>query len=178
MTSDDLVTIGQILKPFGVKGEVRVRSLSDVPGRFERLSVVTLETPTGERLSTSVDHVRVDHDSYVVRFKAFSTPEEAALFRGALVKVTRDETLSLPEGQYFEYDLIGMNVKTEDGRVLGTLKEVLEAPSHAVFVVQGDRGEVLIPAAKELVVSVDVPHRIMTVRLLEGMLDESADEKV
>src|SRR5919202_995814 len=126
MRADELVTIGQILKPFGVKGEVRVRSLSDVPGRFERLETVMLETSGGQTLSTSVDHVRADHDSYVVRFTAFSTPEEAAPFRGALVKITRDPTLALPEGQYFEYDIIGITVKTVDGRLLGTLKEVLD----------------------------------------------------
>jgi 16S rRNA processing protein RimM len=171
MKSKDLVTIGQVLKPFGIKGEVRVRSLSDVPGRFERLSEVILETPSGEILSTSVHHVRADQNSYVIGFKAFSTPEQAASYRGAWIKVTRDDTASLPDGQYFEDDLIGMTVKTEDGESLGTLNDVLDVPSHAVFVVQGDRGEVLIPAAKELILSVDVPHRIMTVRLIDGMLE-------
>jgi 16S rRNA processing protein RimM len=173
MKSKDLVTIGQILKPFGIKGEVRVRSLSDVPGRFEHLGEVMLEAPSGEVLSTSVHHVRADQNSYVIGFRAFSTPEQAAIFRGAWIKVTWDETASLPDGQYFEDDLIGMTVKTEEGESLGTLNDVLEAPSHAVFVVQGDRGEILIPAAKELVLSVDVPHRIMTVRLIEGMLENS-----
>jgi 16S rRNA processing protein RimM len=175
MKSDDLVTIGQILKTFGVKGEVRVRSLSDVPGRFERLGDVMLEALSGERLSTSVDHVRADHSSYVIGFKAFSTPEQAAPFRGALIKVVRDQTVCLPEGHYFEYDLIGITVKAEDGRLLGTLKEVLDVPSHDVFVVEGDRGEILIPAAKELVVSVDMDQKMMTVRLLEGMLEDETD---
>jgi 16S rRNA processing protein RimM len=177
MTSKDLVTIGQILKPFGLKGEVRVRSLSDVPGRFERLTEVLLEAPSGEILSTSVHHIRADQNSYVIGFEAFATPEQAASFRGAWIKITRDKTASLPDGQYFEDDLIGMTVKTEDGEPLGTLNEVLDVPSHAVFVVQGDRGEILIPASKELVLSVDVPHRTMTVRLIEGMLENSQTER-
>jgi 16S rRNA processing protein RimM len=173
MSSGELVAIGQIIKPFGVRGDVRVRSLTDVPGRFERLGSVTLETPSGRVLQTSVTRVRADRDSYVVGFLAFSSPEEASAFRGALIKIEWDGSNSLPEGQYLECDLLGMVVRTEEGRMLGTLEEVVHTASNAVFLVRANDEEILIPATRQVVVEVDVPNRRMTVRLIEGLLESS-----
>jgi 16S rRNA processing protein RimM len=174
MSATELVAIGQIIKPFGVRGDVRVRSLTDVPGRFDALGTVTLETPSGRVLQTAVTRVRPDRDSYVVGFQAFSTPEAASAFRGALIKIERDGTYALPDGQYLECDLLGMTVRSEDGRVLGTLDEVLHTASNAVFVVRGNTDEILIPATKQVVVAVDVPRRMMMVRLIEGLLESGA----
>jgi 16S rRNA processing protein RimM len=166
----DLVTIGQILKPFGVRGDVRIRLLSDLPGRFESLPTVTLETPSGRQLQTSVRRVRAVRNSYVVGFEAFCTPEEAGAFRGALIKVPRAQQ-TLPEGQYLECDLIGSTVNAEDGRCLGTLDEVLQTDSNAVFVVHGELGEILVPGTREVVVGVDVPNKTMTVHLVDGLIE-------
>jgi 16S rRNA processing protein RimM len=173
MRAEDLVGIGQNIKPFGIRGDVRVRSLTDVPGRFERLGSVTLETPSGRLLQTSVTRVRADRESYVVGFQAFSSPEEASAFRGALIKVQSDRSNSLPEGQYLECDLLGMIVRTEEGRTLGVLEDVLHTAGNAVFLVRADHEEILIPATKQAVAEIDVPSRIMTVRLMKGLLESS-----
>jgi 16S rRNA processing protein RimM len=165
----ELVTIGQILKPFGIRGDVRVRSLSDVPGRFESLDIVTLETPSGRQVQTTVTRVRADRDSYVVGFQAFATPEEAAAFRGALIKVPKAAHL-LPEGKYLECDLVGLAVQSEDGQALGTLDEVLQTDSNAVFVVHGQHGEVLVPATREVIVAIDLSNQTVTVRLIDGLI--------
>ncbi|MGH7428392.1 MAG: ribosome maturation factor RimM [Candidatus Methylomirabilaceae bacterium] len=158
-----------IEKPFGVKGEVRVRSLSDVPGRFEGLKDVTLVAPSGRSLVTVVNRVREHSGSYLLGFDAFSTPEEAAEFRGAFVKISRGAAPPLPAGQYYEFELVGMTVVTETGRLLGTLEEVLETGSNHVFVVRREGREILIPGLRQVVTSVDLQRRTMTVRLIPGM---------
>ncbi|MGQ0811739.1 MAG: ribosome maturation factor RimM [Nitrospiraceae bacterium] len=163
----ELVTIGKIEKPFGVRGEVRVRSLSDVPGRFEGLKEVTLVSPSGRVLNTAVSRVRSGGASYILGLDAFSTPEEAALFRGGLIQIPRGQSPALPPDQYYEGDLIGMEVRDEAGRSWGTLEEVWDIPGNLVFVVRGDRGEQLIPAVRERVASVDVAKRLVTVRDVE-----------
>ena len=80
--TDSLVTIGQILKPFGIRGDVKVESMSDVPGRFEGLQTVYLTRPheAAVPMETTVTQVRAVNAGYLVRFSAFSTPEEAAHF--------------------------------------------------------------------------------------------------
>jgi 16S rRNA processing protein RimM len=170
----DLVAIGQIVKSFGVKGDVRVKSLSDVPGRFEGLREVTVETPSGKTVETIVNRVRKDHDSYVIGLEAVSSPEEAATFRGSLLKIPEDQVPALPKGQYYEFQLIGMTVTDEHEAPLGTLEEIMETGSHPVFVVRSDGREWLIPGRQAVIASMDVDQRTMMVRRAGIVEDEHA----
>ena len=164
----ELVTIGRIERSFGVRGEARVRSLSDVPGRFEHLREVTLAASNGKSLVTRVTHVRSGGPTLIVGFDAFTTPEQVSEFRGALVQVPRGDSPALPNDHYYQCDLIGMVVQDEAGMVLGRLEDVLTFAENQAFLVRQNGKELLIPAAKQLVVAVDVTGRVMTVRLPEG----------
>ena len=166
MTADtaQFVTIGKIIKPFGVKGQVRVHSLTDVPGRFEGLSEVTVVPTSRPPFVTAVKSVRKDRTSYVVGFDAFSTPEEAAVCRGALLTIPETETPPLPTGRYYQFQLLGLQVQDDSGRTMGTLEEIIETPGNAVFAVRGEGGEVLIPAARSAIASVDLEGRLLVVR--------------
>lgn len=169
---DELVTIGKIERTFGVRGEVRVRSLSDVPGRFERLQTVTLRSPSGKTVTTTVTQVRAGGDSYIVGVEAFANPEEAAEFRGGYVQIPRQQSPALPAGQYYESDLIGMVVRDEDHRPLGILEEVWDLPGHHVFVVRQQGQELLVPATKQAVASVDLAQRVVTIRRGEVLVGD------
>jgi 16S rRNA processing protein RimM len=160
----ELITIGKIAKPFGVRGEVRVLSLSDVPDRFRALGQVTLVDPSGRAVTTTVKSVREDRGAFIIGVEALSNPEEAAVFRGGWIKIHQDQALSLPEGQYFEFQLIGMAVFDETGQLLGTLEDVLETGSNAVFVVRGEGGETLVPGIRDAIESVNVRERTMAIR--------------
>ena len=163
----ELVTIGKILRPFGVHGEVRVESLTDVPGRFESLPPVTLVMPTGESFETTITHVRKMGEAYAVRFSAFSTPEEAGPYRGAWVQMHPESVPPLPPAQYYHFELIGLEVHDETGRVLGTLEDILELPHQHLFVVRHKDEEHLIPAVRRMITHVDTDAGIMTVLPLE-----------
>jgi 16S rRNA processing protein RimM len=169
VSGSELVAVGRIERPFGVKGEVKVRSLSDVPGRLEALTDVSLVARDGKRIETQVTSVRRAGDRFLVGLAGVTTPEEAGQWRGGYIEVPRGTAPALPAGQYYECDLIGLTVQDERGRSVGTLEQVWELPRSHVFAVRGTRGEVLIPAAKDLIVSVDLEGRIMTVRMIEGL---------
>ena|SRR5690348_3230300 len=168
------VTIGKIIKPFGVKGHVRVHSLTDVPGRFEGLTEVTIVPPSAPSFVTAVNSARKHGPSYVVSFAAFSTPEEAAACRGALLTIPESETPPLPSGRYYQFQLLGLQVEDDAGRLLGTLQEIIETPGNAVFAVRGEAGDVLIPAAHSAIASVDVDGRRIVVR--RAAIVEERDE--
>jgi 16S rRNA processing protein RimM len=171
--SDD-VTIGQIVKPHGVRGDVRVRSLSDVPGRFEALARVTLVPASGESLATAVRHVRPHGDGcYIVGFEAFATPEDAGRFRGALITIPRDAAVPHQPGSFYHYELVGLSVVTEDGGRVGRIEDILDTPGNAVFVVRDEGHEVLVPAAQSIIAGVDLDRRVMTVRNLPGLLGDA-----
>ena len=165
----DLVTIGKIERPFGVRGEVKVRSLSDVPNRLQQVREVTLVSPSGIVMTTNVTHARPGGRSYIMGFEAFSTPEEAAQFRGGMLQIPRSSSPQLGENEYYEYELIGMTVRDESGAVLGILEEIWQLPGNPVFVVRHAGRELLIPATKKAVASVDRVERCMAVRAGEGV---------
>ncbi|MCE3222362.1 MAG: rimM [Nitrospira sp.] len=167
----ELVTIGRIERSFGVRGEARVRSLSDVPGRFEALRQVTIAGSGGKTLETVVTHVRPGGPTWIMGFEAFTTPEQVAEFRGGFLQAPRGDSPALPADQYYQCDLIGMLVQDEAGTLLGRLESVLDMSDNQSFVVRQDGKDVLIPAAKQVVVAVDVAGRVMTVRLPEGFGD-------
>lgn len=164
----ELVTIGKIERSFGVRGEARVRSLSDVPGRFEALRQVIIAGPGGKTIETVVTHVRPGGPTWIMGFEAFTTPEQVAEFRGGLLQAPRGDSPALPTDQYYQCDLIGMLVQDESGAQLGRLEEVWDMSDNQSFVVRQDGKEILIPAAKQVVLGVDVAARVMTVRLPEG----------
>ncbi len=163
------VTVGLIERPFGVRGEVKVRSLSDVPGRFEGLRRVSLVAKGGKTWDTDVTHVRRAGAGYILGLCGITTPEEAGLWRGGLIQTTRGAVPVLPEGQYYECDLIGLAVYSEAGQLIGVLENILAFSGNHVFVVRQGTKEVLIPAAKELITTVDVGAHRMIVRLIDGL---------
>ncbi len=163
MSETEFVTVGKIVKPFGVRGQVRVLSLTDVPKRLENLGEVTLETASGHSLVTEVTDVHYDGRSYLLRFAAFSTPEEVKAYRGAWIKIPQGSVPPAPEGHHYQFELIGLTVKEESGDLLGVLEEVIETPVQHLFVIRGQGREWILPASKKWITKIDIPGQEMTV---------------
>ena len=171
----DLVAIGQVVRVHGLNGDVRVRSLSDVSGRFDTLTQVTVEGPGGARRELVVRAARPIGNDYLVSFDGINRAEAAAELVGCFLQITEDRAALLPEGQYYQHDLVGMAVRTEEGTAVGTLAEILPTGANEVFVVRkADGREQLIPATREVVRSVDVSGRLMTIRRVPGLLEDEA----
>jgi 16S rRNA processing protein RimM len=168
----DLVTIGKIERPFGVRGEFKVRSFTDVPGRFAQLTQVHVFASTGQTFEKTVTHVRSVGSAYVMGLVGVTTPEEAGMLRGGLIQVPRAPASALAADVYFECDLVGMTVENEQGSEVGVLETILEIPENQVFVVRKGAEEVLIPAAKNFVASVDLARRRMTVRGIDELVGD------
>jgi len=168
----DLVTIGKIERPFGVRGEFKVRSLSDVPGRLDQLKQVQVLRPTGQMIDRTVTRVRRAGSTYIMGLEGVTTPEEAGMLRGGLIQVPRSPAAMLSADVYFECDLIGMTVENERGEEVGMLETILEIPDNHLFVVRKGTEEILIPAAKSFVTSVDLTRRRMIVRGIEDLVED------
>ncbi|THI84681.1 MAG: 16S rRNA processing protein RimM [Nitrospira sp. CG24A] len=168
----DLVTIGKIERHFGVRGEFKVRSLSDVPGRLDHLKQVQVLETTGRTIEMTVTHVRRAGSTYIMGLAGVTTPEAAGMLRGGLIQVLRVPASTLSANVYFECDLIGMTVENERGLEVGVLETILEIPENHVFVVRNGTQEVLIPAAKNFVTSVDLARRRMTVRGIDELIED------
>ena len=165
MSSEPTVAVGRITRAHGVQGEVAVLVLSEVPGRFADGAVVWLED--GRPLT--VESSRTHKDRLLVTFRELRDREGAEALQGALLVIPESMSPSLPEGSWWDHQLVGCEVAVESGRPLGTLAEVIHTRANDVWSVIADDRETLIPVLKDVIVSVDVAAKRIVVREVPGL---------
>jgi 16S rRNA processing protein RimM len=166
-----LITIGKARKTHGVKGELRIEPLTDHPERFTGLRRVYLTPPRGESRQCAVRSVRYMDGAPLVLFEGYDSPEKARELNGWLVQVPQEEAVPLPEGQYYWFELIGLEVVTESGEKLGTIVDIFETGSNDVYVVKAGKKEIFLPATHEVIKQVDREAKRMVIHVMEGLLD-------
>jgi len=166
---DQLYAVGSVVKAIGIAGEVVVQPMTDFPARFRTLHLLWLGADSSSVAETVVEKAVVSPRGIRLKLKGIDDRDAAERIRGKLLFVDEAHRAKLPKGRYFVHDVLGLAVREEGGSDLGTVADVLRYPASDVYVVRGDRGEILIPAVKEFVRSVDLGTRTMTVRLIEGM---------
>ncbi len=172
MTGPPLVTIGEVLRPYGLRGEVKVRPLTDRPHeRFKALTSCTLWEPVGDRREPCrIASSRFDGATVYLRMDGVDSPEAARRFSGRLLAVDREEALPPAEGTFYPWQLEGAVVETRDGRQVGRFAGVEPGAQELWLVDDGTRRR-LIPAVPEIVVEVSVADRRIVIDPPEGLLD-------
>lgn len=163
--------VGVIVKTHGIRGEVKVYPTTDSPERFDDIETVKLRQ--GKRVNElRIEKVRYQKNLVLVKFKGIDDINDVEQYKGAELWIDREDGAELSEGEYYIADIIGIDVVTEDGTKLGAVKDVLETGANDVYIVgrQGGR-DLLIPAIKECILNVDIEENVMTVHLLDGLLD-------
>jgi 16S rRNA processing protein RimM len=171
----ETITVGRILRPHGVRGEVVVEVLSDVPGRFAPGSEV-LAAREGERQVTLKVAVSRDHKSGVVaRFSGFDDRDGAESLRGMWLEVLRSGVPAAPSGTYYHYELLGCRCFTAEGE-LGRVVELLEDGGGLLLVVDDSERRVPIPFVQGFLRKVDVADGSIELDLPPGLLDVCASK--
>ncbi len=155
------IRAGFVRRAVGLAGEVEVEPLGDNPGRFARGSVLR----AGQLTLT----VQRGHPAGGVllrlKFEGVDDRDAAEKLHGAYLEIDRDQLAELPEGTFYEWQLVGLQVFDARGRALGRLAEVLEYPANDVYLVVGGDGQVLVPAIREVVTRVDLEAGRMDIDL-------------
>lgn len=166
-----LITIGKARKTHGVKGEIKIDPLTDHPERFKGLRRVYLTSPSGASRECVVRSVRYMDGSPVVLLEGYETPEKARELNGWLLQVPQEETVPLPDGQYYWFELIGMEVLSEAGEKLGRIVDIFETGSNDVYVMKAGSKEIYLPATREVIRQVDRAAKRMVIHVMEGLLE-------
>ncbi|MDR7418002.1 MAG: ribosome maturation factor RimM [Armatimonadota bacterium] len=163
-----LVTIGRIVAPHGLRGEVRVQLDTDFPRRFEGLRDAYL-VRGGRAEAVRVTGHRPHRGGVLLTLDGVDDLATAEALRGAAVAVARDAAVALGKDQFYVFEIIGLTVRTVEGRTLGTVTEVMRTPANDVYVARGEAGEWLIPAVRDVVRRIDVAAGEMIVALPDGL---------
>lgn len=169
---EDLLQVGVITQTHGIRGEVRVFPTTDDVNRFKKLKEVILDTGK-EKLTLEIEGVKFFKQFVILKFKGFDNINDIERYKSKSLFVTRANAVRLRRNEYFIADLIDIEVFDENDQPFGVLTDVLETGANDVYVIKMTDGrEVLVPAIKECILSVDIEGRKMVVHLLDGLLDE------
>jgi len=169
---EDLLQVGAITTTHGIRGEVKVFPTTDDPARFKKLKNVILDTGK-EKLTLEIASVKFFKQFVILKFKGYDSINDIEKYQRKNLYVTREQAVKCEKDEYFIADLIGCQVVEEDGKVFGTLKEVLQTGANDVYVLDSVYGkEVLLPAIKDCVLDVNVKERIIKIHLMPGLLDD------
>ena len=168
---EDLLQVGIITSTHGVRGQVKVYPTTDDPRRFRRLKEVVLDTGK-EKMNLEIEGVKFFKQFVILKFKGLDNINDIEKYRQKSLYVTRKNAVRLQRDEYFIADLIGLKVQDEDGKELGTVKDVIETGANDVYEVEmADGKSLLLPAIKQCILNVDVENGTMQVYVLEGLLD-------
>jgi len=166
--------LGRVLRPHGVRGELRIEVLTAYPERIVPGTTVFVGPDPHDASSAvayEVDRVRKHQQYLILGMSTILDRGAADLLRDQYVMVALEDAVPLEEGEFYLYQAIGLKVFSKEGDALGQIVEVIETGANDVYVVQGPRGEILLPAIDECVIDVDLEAGTMTVHLMDGLLD-------
>lgn len=164
------VTIGRILKQTGLKGELKILPLTFYPDRFYQLSRVHIRLEEGMR-EFDIENFRSSGGSSVLKLNGINSREDAEMLPGRELMIPEGESPELPEDTYYYYQLIGLNVYTDDGKYLGDVTDIIETGGNDVYVVQGNGQEYLLPAIRDVVKDVNIESKRIIITPFEGLLE-------
>ena len=173
MQEDDLLLIGKVVRTHGIKGEIRVLPYTESVDSFRAAGEVYFKLKGGPLHSFYIKSVRPHKNIYIVALEGIENINEAELWVGAYV-YRRKSTLPPPdrtEDEYYWYEVIGLEVRTQEGRILGEITQVFNAGSNDVFVVYNkeEKKEYLIPSIADVIVRFDWENRILWINLIPGL---------
>jgi 16S rRNA processing protein RimM len=162
----EFITIGVILSSWGMNGALKVQVATDFPERFSPESEVFVD-----RKPAVIESAVPNRDKVIIKLDIVDSTAEAERLKGKLVEIHHSQLQPLPAGQYYHFQLVGLEVETVDGRKLGKITDVLTMSGNDIYVVKGKGSEILIPAIEEVIKSVELDEGRMIIEPMKGLLD-------
>jgi 16S rRNA processing protein RimM len=159
------ITIGEVQNPFGYEGEVRVKVLTDFPERFKKGARVFIDG-----VAYAIEHSHPQKSGFALKLTGIDTEQQANALRSKLVEIPESEKMPLPPGKYYWNDIIGLEVWTTAGDLVGKVTDIITTGCNDVYVVTNGGKEVLVPAVKNVIQQVDMQNKRLVIEAIEGLL--------
>jgi 16S rRNA processing protein RimM len=163
--SQGYVAVGRILGPWGLQGDLKVEPLTDFPERFTLGRSLYIEG-----FAYAIERCRWHKGKVYIKLSGIDSATAAEALRQRFLEVPEEDLKPLSEGEYYQFQIVGLEVRTTEGQPLGKVTQILSTGSNDVFVVHGEGGELLIPALDDVIKAVDLDGGWIEVELVEGLL--------
>ncbi|WP_166238022.1 ribosome maturation factor RimM [Paenibacillus turpanensis] len=172
--AEKMFNVGKIVNTHGIRGDVKVLAQTDFPEeRFAKgseLLAVHPEDPSKQKMFT-VESAREQKGLYYIKFNGITNINEIEPFKGWELKITEDQLIELEEDEFYYHEIVGCEVYSEEGELLGKVKEILTPGANDVWVVGRPKGkDLLIPYINDVVLDVNIEEKKVKVHLMEGLI--------
>ena len=168
----DLFPIGRVVKPHGVKGKIKVNILERISTDFFSIDEVFIEDSRGRVQTYEIMEATPQPPRLILRLKGIETIEKVEPLIGKEILISKDSLPKLEEGEYYWFEILGMIVETEAGKRIGRVKEILPTGANDVYIIEGKRGEILLPATDEVIQRIDIKKGLIQVIRIEGLWED------
>jgi 16S rRNA processing protein RimM len=163
----EFLAVGRILRPHGIRGNLLIMAESDVIKSITSGSQVFLGS---EHIPFTVKYFSAHRNQFLLNLETLNTRDDAEAYRQSMVYIRFEDRSPLPENVYFHWQLLGLEVRSDEEENLGTLSEIIETGANDVYLVRSDEGdELLLPAIESVIQSIDLKERLMIVHLIPGL---------
>jgi 16S rRNA processing protein RimM len=167
----ELLEIGRIIRPHGLAGRMKVLSYLESQDVLDELAEVFIGRRAQETTAFPLDAVQTGREFFILKLGGIEDKDAALKIMGSSVWMPSEQMKKLPDGEYYWNEIIGLEVVTEGGRVLGRIESVFPTGSNDVYVCRGMEKEILLPAIGDVILKIDRDHGIMVVRLMKGLTE-------
>ena len=173
MSGEARAIIGKVLSAHGVRGQVKIRPLTDYPERYLDMDNLSLYRDGQLIGAYPIEQVRsTPNDYFLVALEGVTDMDQAEALRGCTVEILKSERTQLPEGEYWISDLIGLDAKSDEGIRLGKVRDIVSSGASQLIVITDDEGkEHMVPANGEFLLDADLNAGHITIRLIDGLWD-------
>ena len=168
----DLLPIGRVVKPHGVRGKIKVDYFGGDPRLFSQYREIFIKNQAGRLQAYEVLEAIPQTPRLILQLKGIEERETVEVLVGKEVLIEKRALPDLEEGEYYWFDLMGIAVETERGKKIGRVKEIFSTKAHDIYVVEGKKREIFLPATEEVIQNIDIKKRRMQVVRMEGLWED------
>jgi len=168
--NQEFIIIGKVVSTQGNKGEVNVFPLTDSIDRFKNLATVFLKNNNSQTI-LNIEKIRIKKNMVILKLKDIENIKEAKTIVGSFLEVERKNAVKLPKDTYFIFEIIGLEVYTENNVFLGKVENVISTGSNDVYIVKSkNKKELFIPAIREVIKDVNLGKKQITINMVDGLI--------
>lgn len=170
MLDQEFIIIAKVVSTQGNKGEVSVFPLTDSMERFKNLSAVFLKN-NHQQAILNIEKIRIKKDKVILKFKGIESLQEANTLVGTFLEVERKNAVKLPKNAYFIFEIIGLEVYTENNVFLGKVENVFSTGSNDIYIVKDKKKkDLFVPAIHDVIKEINLEKKRMTIKMVDGLL--------
>lgn len=164
------IIIGKIVSTHGNKGEVKVVPLTNSIDRFRKLTDIFIIKGNNKRL-LNINNLKIKKNTVILKLEGIENIEKAEMIVGSFLEVKRSNAIKLPKDTYFIFDIIGLEVYTNENELLGKVDNIISTGNNDVYVVKNkDKQEILIPAIREVIKNIDLEKKRISINMVDGLI--------